>query len=157
MELAKIESLLERYFAGNTNLQEEQQLSVFFTSEEVPAHLLLYKPMFEGFKTAGSETSQRSFQLPEATTRSSYWKWGVAAGFVLIAGVAGFMFNNQGLSQEEEQALAAFTQTKEMMFLLSKNLNKGTESLTHIDEFTKGSSNIALINQFTETKNLILK
>jgi hypothetical protein len=41
--------------------------------------------------------------------------------------------------------------------LLSSNLNKGTENVALLNEFTKGTESIKHINQFTETKNKILK
>ncbi len=157
MELAKVEKLLESYFEGNTDLNQENALRSYFAAEEVPPHLAVYKPMFEGFQMAAMESTEKEFSLPKKETRSRFWTYGIAATFAVMAGLAGFMFSQQGLTQEEEEALAAFKQTKEMMFLLSENLNKGTESMVHIDEFTKGTSNIALINQFTETKNRILK
>ncbi|NND62568.1 MAG: hypothetical protein HKN48_05195 [Flavobacteriaceae bacterium] len=157
MELAKVETLLESYFEGQTSLEQENELRAFFATEEIPAHLTVYKPMFEGFQLAATESSQKEFQIPDTKKKSRYWTFGIAASFAVMAGIASFMFSQQGLSQEEQEALAAFKKTKEVMFLFSENLNKGTESVAHLDEFTKGTSNIALINEFTESKNRILK
>ena len=69
--------------------------------------------------------------------------WYRCFGAVVIA-VASFMFSEPSLSQEEKEALAAFEESKKAMLFLSENLNKGAEKL-------------ALVNQFTETKNRILK
>ena len=41
-----IEQLLEKYFECETSLGEEQILRIFFTEEDVPAHLLPYRDMF---------------------------------------------------------------------------------------------------------------
>ena len=47
MDYNDIEQLLERYWQCDTSAEEEARLSDFFTQEEVPAHLLRYKSLFE--------------------------------------------------------------------------------------------------------------
>lgn len=47
MDYKYIEQLLERYWACETSLQEEQILRTFFQQEEVPAHLIAYKYIFD--------------------------------------------------------------------------------------------------------------
>lgn len=46
MDCKYVEQLLERYWQCETSLEEEAQLRLFFSSEEVPAHLLRYKDLF---------------------------------------------------------------------------------------------------------------
>lgn len=46
MDYKYIEQLLERYWACETSLEEEQILRSFFHQKEVPAHLLRYKQLF---------------------------------------------------------------------------------------------------------------
>lgn len=41
-----IEQLLERYWIGETTLQEEHELRSFFMHEALPAHLLKYRDLF---------------------------------------------------------------------------------------------------------------
>jgi hypothetical protein len=47
MDYKYIEQLLERYWACETSLQEEQILRTFFQQAEVPAHLMAYKAVFD--------------------------------------------------------------------------------------------------------------
>ncbi|MBO7068570.1 MAG: hypothetical protein J6W52_07825 [Bacteroidaceae bacterium] len=47
MDYKYIEQLLERYWACETSLHEEQILRTFFQQEEVPAHLMPYKAVFD--------------------------------------------------------------------------------------------------------------
>ena len=47
MDYKYIEQLLERYWACETSLQEEQILRTFFQQAEVPAHLMPYKAVFD--------------------------------------------------------------------------------------------------------------
>ena len=46
MDYKYIEQLLERYFAGETSLQEERILCAFFEQDVLPAHLAEMKPLF---------------------------------------------------------------------------------------------------------------
>ncbi|PKA83948.1 hypothetical protein ATE92_2117 [Ulvibacter sp. MAR_2010_11] len=157
MELANIEVLLETYFEGNTTLAEEASLREYFTGDKVAPHLAMYKPLFIGLQKAQTEVSDKEIDLPENTTQSNKWWYGIAALLVVGVTVGGFLFSQPQLSQEEKEALAAFDKTKETLLLLSSSLNKGAEELAYLEEFTKGSSVITHINEFTDTTNKILK
>jgi len=47
MDYKYIEQLLERYWEGETTLQEEAILRTFFNQEDVPADLMKYKSFFD--------------------------------------------------------------------------------------------------------------
>jgi hypothetical protein len=145
MELAKIEALLEAYFEGNTSLAEEALLRDYFKNNEVAAGLKQYQPLFAGLEMARKEVSLRDIEIPEKARniQSSRW-YGIAASVAVILVVGGIMFSNPSITQEEKEALAALNESKEALLFLSENLNKGTEQL-------------AFVSQFTETKNRILK
>lgn len=158
MELAKIEQLLEAYFEGNTTLAEEAVLQDFFTTGEVPEQLRPFAPIFASQVIAREEQFTRTIELPVEKTKSTLWKWSIAASVVIALGVGSLLFfQNDGLTAEQEEALMAYNQAKETMLLLSENLNKATSKVTIIDEFAEGTSTINLINQFTESKNKFLK
>lgn len=157
MELVKIESLLDLYFEGETTLEQERQLRQYFVSEQVAPSLVMYQPMFQGLEAAKEEVSERTIELPSKTKRPNWW-YGVAASLVIAIGLGGFSyFNSNSLSSEEQEALAAYQEARETMMLLSENLNKGTESMAYLDEFSRGASHLSSLNEFTETKNRILK
>jgi hypothetical protein len=46
MDYKYVEQLLERYWQGETSVEEESMLRHFFTEEEVPEQLLRYKDLF---------------------------------------------------------------------------------------------------------------
>jgi hypothetical protein len=144
MELAKIESLLEVYFEGNTTIKEEAVLRSYFMSDEVAPHLASYQTMFAGFQMAKQEVSHREVVLPKETNSQRNWWFSIAATAVIAIGIAGFVFQDQGISSEEQEALVALKESKDAMLLLSNHFNKGTEDL-------------AFINQINKTKKRILK
>ena len=47
MDYKYIEQLLERYWEGETTLQEEAILRAFFSQDDVPAKLIKYKSLFD--------------------------------------------------------------------------------------------------------------
>lgn len=158
MELTNIEKLLDSYFEGTTTLEEETQLKSFFASENVPEHLQGYVPLFESFIVAKKEYSEKTIELPKEEITSAFWKWGVAASLTILLGFAGVNYFTQSkLTQEEEQALMAYQEARSTMLLLSQNLNKGASKINYLNNFTKNSATVKLVNQFAETKNKYLK
>ena len=145
MELAKIESVLDAYFEGETTLAEEKMLREYFSGTNVAPHLEAYKSLFIGLKNAQAEVSEREVILPGVTTISNRrWWLSVAASVVIVLGVVGLQFsgNSNQLTSEEEQALAEFNKTKETLLLLSKSFNKGTGELAVLGEFTIAKNKI---------------
>ena len=68
MDYKYIEQLLERYWACETSLQEEQILRTFFQQAEVPAHLMPYKAVFDvqqeqAESTLGEDFDARMLQM----------------------------------------------------------------------------------------------
>ncbi|PQB04574.1 hypothetical protein [Aureitalea marina] len=171
MELVKIETLLDKYFEGQTSLQEEQQLSSYFTGKDVDPSLAAYVPMFQGFEQARTEQSQQELELPQITRSNRNWWYGIAATLVVGLGIASFMLGGaNGLTAEEQEALAAYEQARSSLILLSQSMNKGTESiaylgeidrvqapLTHLGEFEKGQAHLARLNEFSSATNKVLK
>ena len=50
-QIKRIEELLERFFDGSTSNEQEQELSLFFSGNAIPQHLISYKPLFAYFNT----------------------------------------------------------------------------------------------------------
>jgi hypothetical protein len=145
MELARIEKLLAAYFEGNTSLEEEKSLRKYFTSDTVAPQLKEYQPIFEGFHSAQHEVSQRELIIPDNSVFKIKALWyGIAASAIVAIVIGSFVFSGPSMSHEEREALMAFNKSKEAMLLLSKNFNNGAGQL-------------ATLNQFTESKNRILK
>jgi len=144
MESAKIKQILEAYFEGGTTLAEEKLLENYFNNEKISGDLLQYQPLFAGLKAAKAEQSTRAFNLPETSKQKTIktWWYGVAAMLVVAFGVGTFFFSQPQYSQEEKEALAAFEKSKQAMLLLSENLNKGTQQLTHVSQFEKTKDRI---------------
>jgi hypothetical protein len=144
MELAKIEALLDSYFEGETSLDQEKTLREYFSSATIAPHLIAYQGLFVGLKNAQKEISKREVRFPQASTTSRRWWLSIAASVVILLGVVGLQFSGNQMTSEEQHALAEFNKSRATLLLMSKGFNKGTQEL-------------AVISQFTEIKNRILK
>ena len=98
-----IKQLLDKYFEGQTSLQEEQSLRNYFRQENIDESLLEFKPMFDFFneERESAMIDEHETIIPEQSNRPKTIKiWfnrisiGIAASVVLLLG-AKFMFFNQ--------------------------------------------------------------
>ncbi len=135
MESANITPLLEAYFEGETTLAQEKILRAYFASDQVASEHAAYSPLFIGLQVAKEETMVQTITFPKQV--KSRWWMGIAASAVIVLSVSAYVYNDSNkLTVEEQEALLAFNQSKEALFLLSKNLNKGSSALGNLNEFT---------------------
>lgn len=62
MDYKIIKTLLDKYFDGETSLQEEQQLQAYFRQPEVHPSLRSYQPMFQFFHTEQERQLNMDFE-----------------------------------------------------------------------------------------------
>lgn len=97
-----IEKLLDRYYEGETTLEEERQLRQFFQGNDVPAHLQSHAAQFSYFAEAREQHPSLAFANELAArldppkqgpvSRLTSWFARIAAGLILlIVGFAGGM------------------------------------------------------------------
>jgi len=83
----EIEGLVERFFEGQTSNEEERKLYAFFANENIPEHLLPYRPVFEYFETGIKEESDNQTVERENIQSTSSKKiriWVSVAASILI-------------------------------------------------------------------------
>ena len=87
----KIEELIDRYFEGQTSCEEERELRSFFTQENVPESLQVYRPLFVCLDQEAKAFRQESAPVkkPSFRRRFIYTTGGIAAGILLVIGIAG--------------------------------------------------------------------
>jgi len=83
--------LLEKYFRGETTLQEEKELRQYFSTGNVSPEHQIYSALFENFEQEMKETAPRPVHrfLPEVKIRKRIWIQsfaitGIAASFILL-------------------------------------------------------------------------
>lgn len=159
MEYNEIRTLLDRYWEGETSLEEEELLRSFFADHQqnLPPDLQEAAPLFGYFAT---EATRQVPAMPEmeapqtiVVTMPRPWQhWMKYAAALLMA--AGLTYSVQQYRIKQDQtnnALVlhqedtyddpekAYAATKKALELLAKNLNKGTAQVQKLNYFNEAT------------------
>lgn len=137
MEQNKIEELIEKYLEGNTNLQEENVLKTYFSSQEIPLHLNQYKAFFGYYNESKKETLKEVF-IPK---KQNHKKWmGIAAslalGFIIVAYLYQYPTKKEELDTFDSPE-EAFVETHKALQMVANNMNYGMENVSYLEEYEK--------------------
>lgn len=143
MELHNIKQLLEKYFEGETSLQEEKELKNYFSSENIASELMPYKSMFGYFSNEKTTESKKEIVLEK---KSNSRKWlGMVASIVILLGI-GFTFLKQPVQQDDlgtfDDPEIALIETQKALNLIAENLNKGKEKMYYLQEYENTKNKI---------------
>lgn len=146
-----INALLERYYNGETTLDEEKQLRQFFQQDTVPAHLKAHAEPFRYFAEARNQHPSLAFTTrlaaklnpPKANSFNRFTSWGLrlaASVTLLVMGFAGGIAYNNWRSDQSSVQLADSAPAQEMKKVLA------FEQLSR----TSASERIQAVNQSYE-------
>lgn len=135
MESVKdIETLMARYFEGETTVADERRLEAYFHKEEVASHLEEYRPLFTAFRKTREETFT---EVPELPNNKRIWAWSLSAAAAVLL-IMGLFFQTQSQQQYsgtyEDEAMAVL-KAKQTLGMLSKMLSQSTAQLDVVSEF----------------------
>ncbi len=143
MSELEVRKLLDKYWEGETSLEEEAKLRSYFSEEDVADEFLPFQAMFTFFSNASSmrmeaeipqpAIKQLSEDRPATKIRSLGW-WRAAAAAVVLA--IGLFFINRQMVQTQtietytyqdtfEDPELAYAEFKRMMAFVSSKMNKG--------------------------------
>lgn len=137
-KVSEIEQLLEKYYSGETSLEEEMQLHAFFEGEAVPDHLKSYQAQFNVASTLKHQASKldedslfAKIEEEEGDRMVVLKPWyrnpwlGRAAAAVLIIIVSFYAGGKFGKDSEVEQMRKELSEMKSLMF---EQLNSNSAS-----------------------------
>ena len=156
----KIEELIEKYFEGETSLQEEEQLQNFFRGEDIPTHLETYRAQFQMNVLLSSQSSGLSddhlFSKIEEETkviempanRSSWFDFKkIAAAAALL--IIGYWGGNQLLNDKMNMVEEELAQMKSLML-------EQLESTSASGRMQAVSNSLQFSTQDDETLNILI-
>jgi hypothetical protein len=142
MEWSEIDSLLEKYFNGETSLNEEQQLRDYFSTQVPAPHLEQYQSLFGFFDQAKLEEYPKQLPIFETVkpSRNRIIWWSAAASVVVLVGWSTFAFLQITAPEQSdlgtyEDPKVAFEATQKALSMLSSQVNVGIESVQYIEEY----------------------
>jgi len=157
MDLKKAELLLQRFYSGESTIEEEKELKDFFTANDVPRHLWAEQEMFTYYDVGGKDEiggKELENRIINTIERAEYMMSSAAAVVaLLIVAYFAFIFDTS-MQDTYDNPEIAYIQTKETLLLISAKLNEGTKDLYAIgklDEATRPLSNISKIEYSTKS------
>lgn len=139
-----IDKILEKYFEGETSLEEEKQLRSYFRRADVAERHEMYKPIFYFFSEERKEVTTE-----KRRRRTPLYTWiGVAVSIALLIAIRTFYY-----------APLENANTKSMVYIDGKKItdintinNEALNSIENISEVNGDiiSSQIDILDSFTE-------
>jgi len=152
MEPGKVSELLEKFYAGETTLEEERALKAHFRKGGI-ASPDEDKLLFRYLEYAKSEQPANKFELsglekvrkhaPVGVRRLSagIWAVGIAASVLLLVGIFSPGWLKKQHSNPLERSVAtneqASAQIRNALLKISVNLNKGEQNAAKISKFSQ--------------------
>jgi len=174
MNAEKAKQLIEKYLEGETSLEEERQLGIYFQDEHIPDELKGFAETFDYFKEVHQQASPENFdpfakinadkagRINQSVSkenigrnwsrRTLVWSLRVAAGIILllIGFLAGqFLRDRKGTSNEEVAALHDDVQQMKQALMYSGNFSQVSagERLSAVNLSEKIPSNNKKLDQ----------
>lgn len=166
MDYKRIVMLLDKYFAGETSLEEEEALRQFFQREVIPEELKPYQPLFQFFShernlKPGEGFDERLLAQIESLDhhqplRRRFWSGsvlGLAASLAIAIGFAFWLYqqpsaglqptaiDDRWVTVEAKTPEEAYEKTIAALKLVSSKLEKGKkkaiQNISHVDRVNK--------------------
>lgn len=154
-----IRRLLEKFYRGESTLEEERMLQQYFASTPVPEELIPDKELFEAFGEGADQvevpedlngkilSSINRLEKKETRTRriSIYSLSGLAAGLLVMIAVYLFFLRDDNrsliasnqMTDTYEDPMQAYEEAKKALVYVSNKLNTGTSELEQVKQVSK--------------------
>ncbi len=171
--------MLERFYQGDTTLEEERRMEAYFSSGNVPEEMLPDRQLFlslrdeevnvpvpddlDGQILAAIEREEKKELRGRRVTL--YSLSGLAAGLLALIAVYLFFLRDDRpelvASHQDtyEDPMVAYQEAKQALYYVSSKLNSGTSELVHVKEVTKATvdplKSLSKINKGSKELNLL--
>lgn len=149
MEYKELESILEKYFNGDTSVEEEKLLKKYFQeNKNISEKFASYRHLFGYYEDKATEKANFEINLPTKNhiinSKYIYYLVGVAASIILIFGIYFYSINTNetkvlaylnGVPVTDEQT--AINETKSALLKISSKFNDGTQELNNLTKLNK--------------------
>ena len=177
--IAEIRKLLDRFYAGETTLEEEQILQDYFSSTSIPEELMSDRDLFRSLGTSDSVVvpeglnqkildviDQQEKKMVRTRRISVFSLSGLAAGLlVVIALYVGYFRVDRPsklahqITDTYENPQDAYEEARKTLAFVSAKLNTGTSGLEHVKQVSKTTSDplksLSKINKGTKELSLL--
>lgn len=151
MKTEEVKALLQKYFEGNTSLEEEKLLTGFFRQENLQEEFMPFRKWFTGIGETGLtddstglenemirfiETREKA--RPSVNRRLLYSWSGIAASVVIVAGSLLFYLTRPDFTDTFKDPAEAAAYAGKTLAFVSTEYNKGLAALAPVGRLRKG-------------------
>jgi hypothetical protein len=166
-DLKHIEQLLEKYYNGETSLEEERKLRWYFQTRDVPEWLQPEKKMYDYFQKIRQEELSPGFtqklskfidkqQKAQGKTIARtvlLWAGSAAAALIILLTVwlgykEPFSPYASAFQDTFDDPELAYLETKKVLLMVSEKMNEGTQNLQALDKLNEGVQNLYPVFSF---------
>ncbi|MEE4197374.1 MAG: hypothetical protein V2I54_07000 [Bacteroidales bacterium] len=173
MNREKIKALLEKYYNGDTTLEEEEELRTYFNGTSIDQEFLPYRDIFifstheieaaEDIPEFGDEILENINNHQNRKTQKNRkiinYTLSIAASISIL--IVSFFFIQNEFKNEHansfqdtyENPELAYLQAKEALLYVSAKLNSGTEHLEPLQTIDKGADELRVLSTFNQGLN----
>ncbi len=150
MDYKAIDKILDKYFEGNANLEEEKLLKKYFASAQIAPEHLVYKPMFSYFAHTQAQTNPRPIQLKTKKVRKNYFL-AIAASLIIGLGLFSMIYQHQKptttlIAKQENKNIKEDEAIKTLQ-KFSKNAGEGIRQAGALSMFGQTTQRVFNIKQ----------
>jgi hypothetical protein len=172
MVIKEIQVLLEKYFEGETTLEEDQALLDYFSGENIDSKLrhyqqqflllksgrepLVFDPEFEsrlaGLIKGQGEIPQREHKTPWIT------RLAVAATIAVLIGISGVLFLNKEWHKEEDtfsDPQLAYAEAQKTLLYVSQKMNQGMKPLNAVSKINAGAKSLKSLKKLDHSLDML--
>jgi hypothetical protein len=149
MENNRIKKLLERYFDGQSSLNEEQELQAYFCSGEIDAEFLPYAALFKGIGglqqekqlLSGDDLMDFILEQEHKEKRRLRYLWQTVSAIAAILLIALLVFHSQQDSTPWKDTFSdpnvAYTEASKTLQFVAAKYQKGIVQLKPVAKVNK--------------------
>ena len=144
MATEQINRILEKYWAGDTSLEEELALKTFFSGDSIPEELRKYQPLFlwktKQLQIKGNKPLKTGFEKPLSIQWYTFLRIAASVLLILTLGVGFYTHYQQEkymdriFSETYSNPEDALQETKNVIGRISSVLNLAKDKRTDLQE-----------------------
>jgi len=174
--MKKIKDLLDKYYIGETSLEEELSLREYFQAKNIPAELSFHKEQFAYYDSEKSKEELKSdfddkvlneissfkvSKLPVYFRTTWFRAASVAAGFLLIFGLTAIFYFSNPIGEKNKIAISAeelfaYEQTVDALLTASKYIKKANHELEKISIINRTTEALDEVNYIEKYNKYVL-
>ena len=172
MDIKEIQVLLEKYFEGETTLEEDQALLDYFSAENIDSKLqpwqqqflllnsgrepLTFDPDFEK-RLAGLIEAEQEIPMRR---HKSHWitRLAIAATIAVLIGISGVIVLNKEWHKEKDtfsDSQLAYAEAQKTLLYVSQKMNQGIKPLNAVSKINAGAKSLKSLKKLDHSMDML--